>query len=285
MQGGALIVAAERAALVHRRLAAFREHHGLEDASIPLAVLSGSFDLVGGKFSAAGIIECAKRLVDESESKVALIVIDTLNRSMAGGDENSAKDMGALVASLSAIQEATGAHILVTHHTPHTESRLRGHGALLGACDTTIKIEKGDLRTATVEKQNDGPEGERVGFNLQTVELGRDPETGDVTEAPVVVPIDGELPSAHSARRMSPRDKRAKDALAEILASKGKAKPAGIDAPVSRVIALDEWKQELLAQGVIEADDANPRATFQRIKNQLAARQIIGERNAHVWLV
>jgi AAA domain len=283
MQGAVLYVAAERAALVQRRFAAFRLHHGLDDAEIPLVVLSGSFDLCAGRTSTEGILDCAKRLQDESESKISLIAIDTLNRVLAGGDENSAKDMGALIANIATISEATGAHILVTHHVPHTENRMRGHGALLGACDTTIKIEKGDLRIATIEKQNDGPEGERVAFNIRSVELSRD-ETGKPTEAPVIVPIEGEIPKAKANRRLGPRDSLAVKALGNVLATKGKPKPPTIDAPINTVADLEDWREELLASGVIDTTDINPWQSFKRIRQNLANRQIIGERNSQVWL-
>jgi RecA-family ATPase len=67
-QGAVLFVAAERAALVKRRFAAFRIHHGLDDAQLPLAVLSGYFDLCSGKASTEGIIECAGRRVGSRQT-------------------------------------------------------------------------------------------------------------------------------------------------------------------------------------------------------------------------
>jgi hypothetical protein len=201
-------------------------------------VLSGAFDLCSSKASTEGILECAKRLEDESETKIVFVAIDTLNRALAGGDENSAKDMGAFIANVAAISEATGAHVMVTHHVPHSENRMRGHGALLGACDTTVKIEKGDIRTATIEKQNDGPEGERIAFNIQGVELSRNGD--NVTEAPVLIPIEGDIPKSKPNRKLSPRDSLAVKALGDVLASKGKPKPSTIDAPISTVADVDD---------------------------------------------
>ena len=157
--------------LVKRRLAAFRTHHAVDE--IPLAVASGHVDLRTSSESAEEIVEHAKRLADIGEASTTLILIDTVSRALAGGDENSPKDMGSLVGNLGLIQEATGAHVAVLHHIPADGSqRLRGHGALLGACDTTIKVESlAGCRTATVDKVNDGPDGERVTFDLKSVEL------------------------------------------------------------------------------------------------------------------
>jgi hypothetical protein len=196
--GGVLYVAIERAALVKRRLAAFREHHAVSE--IPLAIVSGQIDLRMSREGAEAIIEAAQRLADIGEVPTSLIMIDTVSRALAGGDENSPKDMGALVGNLAHIQERTAAHVSVLHHIPADGTqRLRGHGALLGACDTTIKLEGvGDCRIATVDKVNDGPEGERVTFKLHSVELYRDPETDKPTAAPVILPAEAPVIASRS---------------------------------------------------------------------------------------
>ena len=118
-----------------------------------------------------------------------LIIIETINRVLAGGDENSSRDMGLVVRHLTDIQERTGAHILTVHHMPVDGERMRGHGSLLGACDVTVRAEKhSKMYTATIEKSNDGPTGERVAFTLKSVDLHHDEDTDITTTAPVVVP-------------------------------------------------------------------------------------------------
>src|SRR5215471_13609379 len=112
------------------------------------------------------IIEAAKQVEAETDEEIVLIVIDTISRALAGGDEKSPKDMGAIVAATSRLQE-TQAHILWVHHMPQDGAeRLRGHGALLGAMDTTVHVERlsDSVRCATVMKANDSEEGERVTF-------------------------------------------------------------------------------------------------------------------------
>jgi len=113
-------------------------------------------------------------------------VIDTLSRALSGGDENSSKDMGMIVAATSKLQAETKAHILWVHHMPQDGAeRLRGHGALLGAMDTTVHVAKnGTLRTATVIKSNDAEEGESIAFTLESITISED------TTAPVVVPAE-----------------------------------------------------------------------------------------------
>jgi hypothetical protein len=172
-QGGVLYVAAERVAVVKRRLAAFRKHHDLDD--IPLAVVGGPADLRTSPAHAKLIVEYAARLEIDAKLPTVLIIIETINRVLAGGDENSSKDMGQLVRNLTDIQERTGAHILTVHHMPVDGERMRGHGSLLGACDVTVRAEKRSaMFTATIEKSNDGPTGERVAFTLKSVDLHHD---------------------------------------------------------------------------------------------------------------
>lgn len=115
-QGGVLYVAIERAALVKRRLAAFRECHAVSE--IPLAIVSGHADLRTSRDSAEEIVECAHKLAEIGEVPTSLIFIDTVSRALAGGDENSPKDMGSLVGNLAFIQERTGSHVAALHHIP-----------------------------------------------------------------------------------------------------------------------------------------------------------------------
>jgi hypothetical protein len=184
---GVLYVAAERVAVVHRRLAAFRKHH--DEVDIPLAVVGGPADLRSSPDHANLVIEYAGKLTAEFGHPVRLIIIETINRVLAGGNENDSADMGGLLNTFAFIQEATGAHILTVHHTPIKEKRLRGHSSLLGMCDTTVLVEKsGSGYTAKIEKSNDGPSGEPVGWTVESIELYRDPETEETTCAPVVVP-------------------------------------------------------------------------------------------------
>lgn len=280
--GAVLYVAAERARLVERRLAAFRKHHGVDD--MPLAIVSGAIDLRSKADHAAEIVLHARDLREDTGLDVALIAIDTVSRVLAGGDENSPKDMGALVANVSAIQEATGAHVLLIHHVPKDGGGMRGHGALLGAVDTSISIERnGELRTASIVKTNDGDEGQSVSFELASVTLYTDPETGEETAAPVVVPTSAKALKAEPSRKLSDKQRLALDALADVASE---PPPATYGLPGSiRVAKAHTWRDELTARGIIDPESSNPRRDFIRLRNQLAARQLMGERNGVVWKI
>ncbi len=72
-----------------------------------------------------------------------LIVLDTLARCMIGGDENSAKDMGFFVAACDRVRIATGATVLIVHHTGKNGD-YRGSSALKGAVDAMIELHNND---------------------------------------------------------------------------------------------------------------------------------------------
>ena len=66
-----------------------------------------------------------------------------------------------MVNTTARLQELTKAAVLLIHHIPHDGYRMRGHGALLGAVDTTVAVvNTGRVRTAKVVKANDSEEGE-----------------------------------------------------------------------------------------------------------------------------
>jgi len=100
-------------------------------------------------------------LTQTAHLKPALIVVDTLARSAVGLEENSAKDMGLFATGLDAIRKATGATILVIHHTTKNGGWERGSSALKGFIDTLITV-SGDKDNVKVEcrKQRGAPEFE-----------------------------------------------------------------------------------------------------------------------------
>jgi hypothetical protein len=286
LRGSVLYVAAERAALVKRRMAGWRLHHGVDD--IPLGIVAKTIDLRSNRRDADCVIECCAQLQRRFGHDPRLIIIDTVSRVLAGGDENAPRDMGQLVANLTHVQQGTGAHVLVIHHVPQGQLRLRGHGSLLGGMDTTVSLEKSaGLVTATIDKNNDGPEGEKIAFCLKVIELGRDPETGQATTAPIVIPSDVvSLQVGRKKKKLSDKQERARRVLASLASgSLGKAAPddwallAGIN-----TVPADVWRDVLLRDGVLDREDPNVRKRFWDLKNSLVAKNVINERDGFVWI-
>src|SRR5712671_5062302 len=91
LRGAVVYVALERKKLVERRAIAFRKKHELDD--LPFAIVGGVYDF-RDPATARRIADICKLVEEATTERVVLVVIDTLSRAMAGGDENSPKDMG-----------------------------------------------------------------------------------------------------------------------------------------------------------------------------------------------
>lgn len=118
-----------------------------------------------------------------------LVVMDTLARCLAGGDENSAQDMGLVVAALDRIRADLDCAVLLLHHTRKDGETERGSSALRGAVDTMIGVkgEDGQIRMIC-EKQKDAAPFETI--RLQITPLLDSCVIGTISD---VVPISGHL--------------------------------------------------------------------------------------------
>ncbi|MEY9506930.1 hypothetical protein ABIE87_006488 [Bradyrhizobium diazoefficiens] len=183
VRGGAVVyVAAEGGAGVYKRLAALREHYP-DAGDVPLFVIKFPVDLLHGKEHAVALVKLCREAAELAGQGLELIVIDTLSRAMSGGDENSSTDMGVMVKGFDVIREATGAHLMVIHHSGKDRAKgARGHSLLRAATDTEIEIERGNL---AVTKQRDMDGDFSHAFRLLTVPIGLDAD-GAVVSSCVV---------------------------------------------------------------------------------------------------
>lgn len=203
-----LYIAAEGGGGIKKRIAALRQRPG---ASIPedFYLSAATIDLRRPEGDVTAVIDTARSI-----GRVGLIVIDTLSRALAGGDET--KDMGALVVNIDKIRHATGAHVLLVHHSGKDITRgARGSSELRGAIDTEINIESGVIK---VTKQRDLEFGEDISFEIRGVPIGFDAD-GDVVSSATV--------SLQAARREKPRAPTAKEVEVLAIAQDLLSEPGG----------------------------------------------------------
>jgi hypothetical protein len=287
--GAVLYVAAERAKLVERRLAAFRKHHGVPDAA--LAIVAGVFNMVGSQDDTSRLIDTAFECASQFDASPAWIIVDTTAQVMGGGDENSSKDMSAFVANLGRLQAKTGAHVSAVHHVPHfAPDRMRGHGALIGALDTSILIEKnGGHRTVSLKKVNDGPDDLTFAFDLEGVTLSTDPDSGKETSAPVVKRSD----EAPEPRERGAKEKRlpaslkvALDALSDAITETGERVDGVSHIPRTvLVVSEEQWRQNAYDRRISPSDtpEAQKKA-FNRARTALVAAGKVATWGGRAWL-
>ncbi|PXY32966.1 hypothetical protein BAY59_07540 [Prauserella coralliicola] len=161
-RGSVLYVIAEGARGLSRRVDAWSTTH---EGLIPEGV---TFLPAAAQLINEGDVTAFARLLNER--RPVLVVIDTQARASVGADENSAKDMGLLVANLERLRQACGACVLVVHHEPRVGENLRGHTALEGAADTLIRVTKdGALVEVANPKQKDAEEAPTFKLALRPV--------------------------------------------------------------------------------------------------------------------
>ncbi len=146
-QGRVLYIAAEGVPGMWERIHAWRTQ---EQVAVPddLLFLPGALNLAdSGNAVALGEVIAALG--------VRLLVVDTLARCAVGLDENSARDMGRLVANVDLVRQATGACVLLVHHSGKDAERgMRGSSALFAAADTVLSCSSADdIVTLEITKQ------------------------------------------------------------------------------------------------------------------------------------
>ena len=186
-QGAVVYVALEGEQGIRNRIVALKKSGRLPEGSslfmcfAPISLLEPAH---ADKLAAS-----VKAAAAQSKLPCRLVVIDTLSRAMAGGDENGASDMTVAVQSIDAIKAATGAHVLTVHHCGKDEAKgARGHSSLRAAVDTEIELTKQEgqsITTVRVTKQRDMQMGEAMPFSLDVVELGTDRRGNPITSCTV----------------------------------------------------------------------------------------------------
>ncbi|MCA0394245.1 MAG: AAA family ATPase [Proteobacteria bacterium] len=169
-RGGVLYIAAEGAPGLGKRFRAWKEDRCAQGRRFDLHLMRDDLNLAAEK---DGGVRAFVQAVTDELGPLRLVVIDTLNQTAAGADENSAKDMGRYIASMKLLRNATGAAVVVVHHSGKDLGKgMRGSSALLGAMDTTVEVERasdGRSIKVAVKKQKDAERESPMRFNLEKV--------------------------------------------------------------------------------------------------------------------
>ncbi len=150
--GPVVYVAAEGADTIQLKVRAWKRTHGYRlDTPIYFCTVPTAVNLLDAGDTMAFIDGIRTRSLQPS-----LVVFDTVARSMLGGDENSAKDMGLVVANADRVRTAFEATVVLVHHTDKQERHERGSGALRGACDTMMQLTQTDdqLRVSCTKQKD-----------------------------------------------------------------------------------------------------------------------------------
>jgi hypothetical protein len=278
-QGSVVYLALEGGKGFEGRIEAFRQRFLPDDHdSVPFYLVTDALALVKDHPDLIGCIRV------QATGSPIVVVIDTLNRSLAGSESDD-KDMAAYIRAADAIRNAFGCAVIVIHHCGIDATRPRGHTSLAGAVDAQIAVKRDAMENivVTVERMKDGPEGDSLASGLEPIEVGTDTD-GDPISSCVVLPVEETSSTARAAaagRKLSDRQRLALDALAECDTEPA---PASFGLPADMHVAnLNRWREELFSRGVLDTEAKSPREDFRRVKNSLQARRLIGVWEDRVW--
>lgn len=205
-QGGVLYCILEGTQGFRNRVVAWREKHCHPTDKVHFGAIAVGMDLRNPEGDTAELIRIIKQSAQHLGQPVKLIVVDTLSRALAGGNENDSAEMGALVACIDLIREETGACVLLVHHSGKDAAKgARGHSLLRAAIDTEIEVKADDTgtRTATVCKQREMENGGRFGFQLDKVVLGQTEDHGEDITTCVVLPTEAPAGQSRKGKRLT----------------------------------------------------------------------------------
>lgn len=276
-QGAIVFVAPDGAHGLRQRLGAWRRHHSPAPET-PFYVMAGAIDLASSRD--VEILSRRIAALPGTASRPELIVVDTLSRAMGGANENGSEGMGAFVANCDRLRAATGACVLVVHHTGKQEDAgARGHSLFRAALDTEARITKtGDAITIEVSKQRDHNGGGAFCAKLLEVECAG--PGGTVASTCVAIAADAPKPELKSAKA-----ERALALLRTCLEEKGRVSDGTEGAPKGvTCVTLNEWRHTLSCDGQINPQGSG-REQFKRIRVTLENAGFIGISGEFVWCV
>jgi len=253
--GTVVYCAFEGASGFRKRVEAFRRHYKdkIKSPTVPFWLMPVRIDLINDHKQLIGDIE--KQVDDDMP---ALVVLDTLNRSLQGS-ENSPDDMGAYVQAADAIREAFECAVVIVHHSGHDAPRPRGHSSLTAAVDAQLSVKRSSsVFEVKVEWMKDGEEDATVLSKLEVVPVGEDSNGKPITSCVVVPALWG------PRQEMREKDRKAVELLKE--------------GPLTE----REWRTKLKESGIINPEAKNPRKAFARIKTDLERRNFIVVRDGMV---
>lgn len=281
--GPVLYIAAEGGSGINNRIEAMRRHKADLMAQIEengdFTLLSEPLDLCTAN-DADYLVEAIRK---DFAQMPALIVVDTLARTMGNGDENTAKDMGQFVRNIDHLRKETGAHVMVIHHSGKDASKgARGSGSLRAAADTEIELTRNDgVVMAEARKQRDMPCDGVFAYSLKPVFLGVDDDGDKVTSAVVEAtePVKRKVKLAGSA-------KIALQALDDCIRDHGQ-KLTGNSYPSNRrCVSLERWREYCDRHSLSQGDsDSARRTAFMRSKVALHEKEIIRIVDGWLWRV
>ncbi len=292
-QRGVIYVAAEAPNGVRKRVAAWKQQHG---------VTGRPFEMIGQApvlQDVTQVEELAAEIALAADAmrpiEMGLVFIDTLAASIPGVDENAGVDMGAVMANCHLLASRVAGFVTIISHTGKDETRgVRGWSGQYAAADLVINLSRDegcDLTTGRVVKLKEGEDGSRFAFHLDQVTLGADSDGDPITSA-VVVYEDAPVASAKppKQRALNPGETIVLAAVAHVT-DHGSTRPVPASVQGARTWQKAVTRGDVKARAVVSgfADGGEKPNTvtqrFGRALQGIAAAKKVRVEGDLVWLL
>ena len=283
--GVVLFLALEGGMTTHNRIVALRQQYPEHEAKLAMRALP--VNLLEENADVQLIIDLCEE-VKRAHGDIAMIIVDTLSRSMPGGDENSPASSTAVISACDRIRGETDAHLLLVHHSgKNLDAKARGHSSLRAAVETEIELsydEATGLRTALATKQRDLEGGRKFHFKLNVIELGHDAD-GDPVTTCVIVPASSDDVEKANKKAIKGKNQILFKTCFQQLRGEGigMSNPAGVGWPEPStfwVIKEEDIKKHFMGKvsGV-----ANPSQTYKQSIAGLTSAGHIVQNDGYIW--
>lgn len=189
-QGRVVYIAAEGAGGFRNRMQAYAQQHQIDLADFDLGVINAAPNFL----EKVDALDVAKSI--KASGGADVIIVDTFAQVMPGGNENAGEDMGRAMSHCKGIHRATGAVVVLVHHSGKDAAKgARGWSGLRAAADAELEVIRGATgRLLRLSKQKDGDDSMEWGFDLEVVKIGIDEDLEPITSCVVIeasVPVGG----------------------------------------------------------------------------------------------
>jgi hypothetical protein len=205
-----------------------------------------------------------------------VVIVDTLNRAMPGGDENGSQHIGLILQSCSHIAGVSGGLVILAHHIGKDADRgPRGHSSMIPSVDASIVVKrsKGE-RTWESQKVKDGQDGRVFQFALDSVVLGIDSDGDPITSCHITPGALKDEGNGTENEPLSDQQLLGLQSLAEVLCA---------GAPGCHMSGdIEAWRSSFYARTSAKSDSGK-RNAFNRARSDLRERGLVREEGQAVF--
>lgn len=259
ISGPTLYVAGEGRYTISRRMAAWSKHHEIDLKEYPFYILNSEIELVDEKKLLP--LKQALEEINKKDGRPCAVIIDTWSTCRGGNNENDNSETAKALNNLRVVCKPYECSRFIIHHSGVADkTRSRGASSFKGNIDNEYRVEKSPLGKISLinTKTKDGPEPDKMFFDLINVNLGLKDEFGYEESSAVLVQDGDYIPTKKS--RLGKNEKLAMELLGEHKAN------------------IRLWRESILAKGV-------SKSIYSQVKAQLIEKGLINEDNGYIFKI